>query len=216
MRVFRVVILIALSLSMTCQVKQDTVKRFTYHSAYKHILTIIEMNTPHRKRWKKLGRLGREKIAHRYAEVSTNVCEIYGLDLETWIRHGDIESEHRFWVESPVGAVGWKQVDPYWHSGRLYYIQNCELGAYLLKRRREGKKVDHKKYLKRIGYNGHVSASLWRDWLDKYNSYPVMLAAYMAGPDSDYRKELQTNINALYKTNHTLYEDIRYILNEKR
>lgn len=204
-------ILMLLLSTLTYQVKAP--KTYSYKDAYDSILSVIEKDVPYCARWRYIGTNGRRKIAARQSEVHTNVCNIYNLRLKPFVLHKEIESDHRYWVTNKSGAIGLGQIKEYWHGGRLYKILNGKLGRKLLKYKREGKEINHVKYFKMIGYNLHVSASLWRDWLDQNDqNYMLMLAAYISGPNSKDYLRLKKNPLLIYNKKNRVYNAIRYIL----
>ena len=105
------------------------------------------------------------------------------------------------------------QIQPEWHSSILYKIQNKELGKILLKRKSQGKRINHTNYFRKIGYNLHAAGYIYRAWLDKYGqNYPFMLSAYLAGPNHKITKSLIRDPGLLYKSDNRVYSDIRDIL----
>lgn len=210
MRFSRVILIIALSLSFACTPRPNTDNAYKW--VYSTVLHCLEKDTPYCTQWQYFGREGRQRLAHRYAQVITNVCHIYELNYKIFTKHCQKESNFRYWIVSSKGAVGAWQVIPSLHAGRLYRIQNGELGKYLHKRRKAGKKINHKRYFKRIGYCGHAAGSLQRDWLNKFKTYPVMLSAFISGPNTEYTKELSRNPLLLHNSNNQLYRTILEIV----
>lgn len=219
MRLLKIVLLVLCLISLTCQVRQDQVNHFNYNDAYKYILSTINGDSKRQssryQRWRDMGEKQREYTAGRIASVSTNVCDIYQLDLKIFIKHMERESRFRYWAVSHRGAIGLMQVQPYWHSGKLYKIENGDLGRHLLKRKREGKLICHERYFKRIGYNLRVAGYLYRMWLDKYEQkYSFMLASYFNGHNNSWSRKLRAKPELLYNVECRLFRDIRRIINE--
>lgn len=209
--------LLILPLLVIClSLNRDHYRPFGYTQAYRFIHSTIERDAKRSsgryQRWRDMSGEYREYIAGRIAEVATNVCDIYQLDLKVFIKHMKKESRFRYWCYNSKGAVGLMQPLPQWHSGKLYVIQNGDLGKYLLKRKREGKPINHIRYFKRINYNLHVAGLLYRQWLKKYNeNYSHMLATYLAGHSHPLARKLRKN-NDVLSQDIRLYRDIRWIL----
>lgn len=212
MKILRAVIIATLCISFTLQQSvQKTV--FSDQLAYYLVLSTIEKDTPKCKAWQRIGQEGRERIARKIFTTSTNVCEIYELDLKIFLRHMKKESRFRPWAVSHKAAYGLMQVQPKWHSGVLYKIQSNKLGRYLQKKKREGKPINHDIYFKNVEYNLHVAGYLYRAWLDQYNGYyPFMLSTYFAGGNHPITRALIKQPGLLYRRKHRVYNDIKEVL----
>lgn len=209
MRITQVVLLAACIFSFACAPKQGA-PLSDYHLCRTIVNNTMNEDKRHIRKWR--NEKVRNNISHRIASVVTNVCQKYDLDVNVFIYHMKQESRFRYWVTNSLNAHGLMQLLPRFHSAKLYYVDDGELGKYLMEKSRSGEKIDHRRYLLRIQYNAEVAAMLYRTWLDKYGTYEIMLAAYICGPNHYLTKQLVKNPELLKEKDYRLYKDIRKIL----
>ena len=108
-----------------------------------------------------------DDIRRRTASCIKKYCWQYRVNPLLIAKQKFIESRYKYWDESHKGAYGGAQITLFWKD-YLYQCDNGSLGRYFKKIKRRGRKVDYKRYFKRIGYGTECQCKIMRDLIRQY------------------------------------------------
>ena len=89
-------------------------------------------------------------------------------------------------------SFGCAQIMMKYHTGKMYYLDDGNLGKHFKKLEREGKPIDYRKYLFRIVYNVELQCMLMREFLNRFGDYETALLSYGCGSNSKSFKKYRS------------------------
>jgi len=149
-----------------CYISNDVVREYIYSKRVTNEIRITDKN------------------AERFTQCIYMYSDKYDLDPLLIARQIYKESRYKHTASNKWGAYGAMQVRVKFWKHVLYRVDGGKLGKYLLTRA----KIDHSRYLKRIGYNIEVGCYIMSHANKKYNNYPLALVSYWTGGNSEIFK----------------------------
>jgi soluble lytic murein transglycosylase-like protein len=152
----------------------------------------------------------KKQVAIGYANRIIEFSKKYDLPPERVAMQIDGESRFNYRAKGDkydgvYNSFGCAQIMLKYHVGKMYKLDNGNLGKHFKRLESQGKKIDYRKYLFRIVYNIELQCMLMREFLDRYGDYELALLAYGTGPNSKSFKKFKN-----YKRKPLKY--IRYIM----
>lgn len=120
-----------------------------------------------------------DKIAHRYAVVVLRESKKYNLNPYLVSDIIQVESEFDWKAQSAFPAFGPMQVTEAWFH--VLYRINDALKYELKYLERKGKKIDHARYLKQVGFGVACGCYILRSLIDRHGDLKLALIAYNYG-----------------------------------